>query len=134
VPWPFLRLYSNRLPSWVKNCRLSGDADSERGEIHTSSMIRCSRPILYVEMCYKRAMGVVAACRWDVGRQCGAEETRGNSSQSSDFRLVRNFFATLRAPNSHYAPNLRRAKTAPGAASSGRWYVYYLDHLLFVLI
>jgi hypothetical protein len=96
VPWPFLRLYSNRLPSWVKNYKLSGDVDNARGKVIPRRWLGARDPFCMWK-CAINAPWVVAACRWDVGRQCGAEETRGNPSQTSDFRLVRNFFATLRA-------------------------------------
>jgi hypothetical protein len=65
--------------------------DSE-GEQHfrTSSFVRCSRPIVVVKVCYKRAIGVGVVCRWDVGRQCGARRRRRGELKPPTF----NFFAT----------------------------------------
>jgi hypothetical protein len=129
-----LWLCSNRLPSWTKNYRLSGDVDSECVECNTSSLLRCSRPIVYVDMCYKRAIGVVAACRWDGGR---AERRRRRGEilpkPPTCPTCSQLFCDTLRIYLSHYAPNLRWTQTAPGTASPSWGYVSWCSQVFSVL-
>jgi hypothetical protein len=99
VPWPFLRLCSKRLPSWAKNYGLSlVTSNSQGGSTTTSSLLKCSRPIVCSLGCAINAPWMSMKCgRWDAGRQCGRSGDAGKSCPN--LRLGQLF---CDSPQSHF--------------------------------